>query len=391
MEKNKIAFVVQRYGLEVNGGAEYHCRVLAEHMLKIYDADVLTSCAISYSPWDNYYDVGESNINGVIVRRFPVEKIRDSMYTAELEFKMRQGDESVNDDWIAEMGPFCPKLIEYLKNNAYLYKVIIFIGYAFYPSVMGLHLGLKNTILLPTAHDEPNIYMNIYNRTFKEAKSILYNSVEERKFLNDKFHMENLPSRLTCVGIDIPDVSELDMLEAYKHYDNYVVYVGRLSDGKNIKQLIRYFIQYKKFHESDLKLLVVGRADNEIKLIYYEDIIYLGYVSETDKLRFMKNARFLIMPSIYESLSLVILESMALGKPVLVNGDCEVMKGQCIRSNAGLYYTSYAEFEKAMSYMLTNKEVYNQMVQNGLEFVKNNYSWDYVVQNVSSLIEEMGE
>ena len=105
----------------------------------------------------------------------------------------------------------------------------------------------------------------------------------------------------------------------------------------------------------------------------------------------LKNARLLIMPSIYESLSLVILESMALGRPVLVNGDCEVMKGQCIRSNAGLYYTNYAEFEKTMNYMLTNTDAYEQMVQNGLEFVKNNYSWDYVVENVNSLIKEMGE
>ena len=153
----------------------------------------------------------------------------------------------------------------------------------------------------------------------------------------------------------------------------------------------RYFIQYKQRHDTDLKLLVLGRVDNEEKLSYHDDIIYAGYVSEEDKTLFMKNAKLLIMPSMYESLSLVILESMALGIPVLVNEDCAVLKGQCIRSNAGLYYSNYTEFEKALDYMLTDKEIYSQMAENGMEFVRNNYNWQYVVENVNSLIEEIGK
>ena len=42
------------------------------------------------------------------------------------------------------------------------------------------------------------------------------------------------------------------------------------------------------------------------------------------------------MPSYFESLSMVALEAWALGRPVLANGRCDVLKGQCIRSNAGL-------------------------------------------------------
>ena len=69
---DKIAFVVHRYGLDVNGGAEYHCRVLAEHMTSRYEVDVLTSCAQNSLPWDNAYRAGMEKINQVNVYRFPV-------------------------------------------------------------------------------------------------------------------------------------------------------------------------------------------------------------------------------------------------------------------------------------------------------------------------------
>jgi hypothetical protein len=85
MGKDKIAFVVQRYGKNVNGGAEYHCRVLAEHMTKNFSVDVLTSCAMEYTPWDNYFDEGVENINNVNVHRFKVEKIRNHARFVEMD------------------------------------------------------------------------------------------------------------------------------------------------------------------------------------------------------------------------------------------------------------------------------------------------------------------
>ena len=48
--KVRICFVVQRYGLEVNGGAELHCRQLAEHMRSEgREIHVATTKAVDYS------------------------------------------------------------------------------------------------------------------------------------------------------------------------------------------------------------------------------------------------------------------------------------------------------------------------------------------------------
>ena len=97
----KIALVVHRYGLDVNGGAEYHCRVLAEHMTLRYEVDVLTSCARNTLPWDNAYEEGVEVINHVNVHRFPVEKIRDDILFDELSKQMGKGEKEIEEGWIS--------------------------------------------------------------------------------------------------------------------------------------------------------------------------------------------------------------------------------------------------------------------------------------------------
>ena len=136
-------------------------------------------------------------------------------------------------------------------------------------------------------------------------------------------------------------------------------------------------------------MVVVGKVDEGVKIRHSKDIIYVGFVTEEEKGAILQNAKFLVMPSKYESLSLVILESMAAGRPVLVNGRCEVLKGQCIRSNAGLYYTNYFEFEAAINDILNNDEADQQMCENGRHFVKNTYDWNKIVMEIGSLIEEI--
>ena len=73
-------------------------------------------------------------------------------------------------------------------------------------------------------------------------------------------------------------------------------------------------------------------------------IHHLGFLDDQDKFDALAAADLLVMPSYYESLSMVALEAWAVGKPVLANGKCEVLRGQCIRSKAGLYYETQAEF-----------------------------------------------
>ena len=117
--------------------------------------------------------------------------------------------------------------------------------------------------------------------------------------------------------------------------------------------------------------------------------VIIRNLTDQEKEEYMKNARLLVLPSKNESLSIVLLESMSYGRPVLVNGLCAVLKGQCIRSNAGLYYTNYEEFEAELEYMLNHPDICSEMGKNGYRFVKENYSWDLVINNIVSLMDEI--
>lgn len=385
--RKKIAFVCQRYGFEVNGGAELHCRQLAERLKDIYDVEVLTTCAVDYVTWENYYKEGVEDINGITVRRFKVDKPRNMKKFSSFSAKVMGVEHSDEDEekWIDDQGPYSTKCVEYIKEHASDYHVVIFMTYLYYITARGLCMGLKNAFLLPTAHDEPPIYLNYYKKVFENASALIYNTIEERQFCEKMFDVSDTPNIIAGVGVDVPDKSAL--FDAREHYglSDYILYVGRIDESKGCGTLFKYFSEYKKRNGGELKLVLVGKSVMDIPK--RDDIIPLGFVSDEEKFSLINSSELLVLASEFESLSMVVLESMAYEKPVLVNGRCMVLKGHCRKSDAGLYFENYFEFEGALNYLLTHKDECAVMGRNAKKYVDENYRWDIIVKKVSSLIE----
>lgn len=381
----RIAFVVHRYGTEMSGGAEYECMVLAEHLGKRFNIDILTSCAKDNSPWDNYYEPGMSQIHGMSVYRFKVENYLINRNDVLQNYNEMSEEEK---DWIRSIGPYVPSMMDFLNERKDYYDVIVFFTYSVYTSVAGLTLDLKKKILVPTAHDEPYIHKPIYKNDFRNADGFIFNTAEEGELVKRLFpqEVEGKTECVTCMGFDVKTIREKSTKKV--DFDNYVVYTGRVCNGKNYPELNRFFIEYKKRHPSDLKMIVMGTIENELSIVWHDDIKYLGFVSDEIKYSVMKNSKLLLMPSEYESLSIVILESMILGVPVVVNEKCAVLKGQCIRSNAGLYYSNYEEFEKCLEYLFTHQDDYREMSKNGISFVEKCYSWKVVEKEIGGYLEQ---
>ena len=100
-------------------------------------------------------------------------------------------------------------------------------------------------------------------------------------------------------------------------------------------------------------------------------------------------SEFLIIPSQFESLSMVTLEAWALGKPVVANGRTEVLQGQCRRSNAGLWYTDYEEFREVISLMSEDENLRKTLGENGKKFFEDNYSWSVIEGKYLNIIDQL--
>lgn len=389
----KLALVVQRYGLEVNGGAELLMRQMAEHLNGKYDVEVLTTKAVDYLTWKDEYEKNNEVINGVLVRRFGVKKPRSIKRFGHLSMLIDKpfNMHFLEDKWVDSQGPYCPELIEYIKANKDKYDVFVFMTYLYYTTVRGIKEVADKSILIPTAHDEPTIYYDVYKDVFTKPSGIFYCTVTEKNFVENKFHNENIINNggFGGAGIELPSDIEPYKFKKERGIDNYIVYVGRIDTHKGCQQLFEYFIKYKQEKNNDVKLVLMGKTVMEIP--ERDDIISLGFVSEELKYNVMAGADALIMPSEFESLSIVVLESLALGVPVIVNGLCEVLKQHCVISRAGTYYTNYDKFANQLDDMVCDGGLREEMGKLGVQYVDRYYRWDKIIDSFSQMVEKVSD
>ena len=383
----KICFVIQRYGDEVNGGAETLCKQLAERMTDRYDVSVLTTKAIDYMTWKDEYTADEETINGVKIRRFSVNKKRNIQIFNVINwvFLHRILPADLEDRWLIEQGPYVTELIDYIREHKDEYNAFIFLTYLYYPIVKGVEEVADKAIVLPLAHDEPFLKMKIFDSIFLKPKAFLFETDEERELVRRKYQNYNIPYRLGGAGVDVPErVSGEDFKKKYG-LDNYIIYAGRIDEGKNCPELFDFFLKYKKQHKDDLKLVLIGKP--VIDIPKSDDIVSLGFVSEQDKFDGIAGSKFLVLPSKFESLSIVVLEAFSLGIPVLVNGLCEVLKGHCEKCRGGFYYTNYYGFESKMLQLLRNPELREEMGKKGRKYVDKRFRWSIICGKLAELIE----
>jgi glycosyltransferase involved in cell wall biosynthesis len=386
----KVGIVIQRYGADINGGAELHARYIAERLSTHVEVRVLTTCAREYVTWRNEFPAGVEEVNGIPVERFPVVRERDladfGLQSQRVFGRVHTVQEEL--DWLNSQGPVSPALISRLRRSDGEFDVILLFCVRYYQTYYGARALPERAVLVPTAEREPALGLRILTPIFRGVRAIMYNSAEERASINAVSNNHDVPGVVVGVGSLIP--ASVDPSRARQKFGlnhRYLVYVGRIDANKGCGQLFDFFIRYLERPGRELDLVLVGRGD--LTIPPHPRIRHLGYVTDEDKFDVIAGAEALVMPSPYESLSMVALESWALGRPVLANAHCDVLLGQCLRSNGGLYYEHSREFEAVLDRLLDDPGLGNRLGEHGRTFFARHYSWPVIERKYLDVFEQL--
>jgi glycosyltransferase involved in cell wall biosynthesis len=386
----KLGVVVQRYGADVSGGAELHARYIAEHLSRHADVRVFTTRARDYVTWRNEYPAGEEIVNGVPVERFGVAEERDPHAFGMHSNRVFRSRHSIEDElrWVDSEGPRSPALVARIRGARREVDYLLFFSARYYQSFHGVRAVPDRAVLVPTAEREPSLGLAIFGPIFRGVRAIMYNSFEERAMIQAVAANRHVPSVVVGVGSEIPARVDPERFRAtYGIASPFIIYVGRIDENKGCPELFDYFTRYVEQGSRPLKLLLIGTPLLEIPR--HPNIRHLGHVSDEDKFDAIAAAEALVMPSHYESLSMVALEAWALGKPVLVNARCDVLLGQCLRSNAGLFYEDSIEFAAALERIIGDKPLATALGHNGRAYFERHYAWPVVERKYLEMFERL--
>lgn len=391
----RVAIVVPRCHESLVGGAEALAWQYATLLAGEYAVEVLTTTASDYVSWANDLREGVEQRDGVTIRRFHVAHGRGGYFhdlhrrllthfdaRAEVEPLTRvRWPEALQEEFIRAQGPLCPDLIDHLAKHGDDYAALIFLTYLYPTTYDGVRaLSHRRWALVPTLHDEPAGYFSAIAQMARNTPRLLWNTPAEQR----------LGARLW--GIDAGHIVSMtvatERVEPAREAEPYLLYCGRIDTHKGCAMLIEAFEAYKRAHPSDLRLLLTG-AD-KLGLRASEHVRYLGFVDEARKFALMAGALAFVHPSAYESLSIVVLEAMAQGTPIVVNGECEVLADHVAASGSGLVFRGEAQLHAAIDAVraLDATERTRQALR-ARAYVLENYSLDQVRARLVAEIEAL--
>ncbi len=368
-----IAFVVQRYGAEVAGGAEALARDTARALVRAgEDVTVFTTTARDYLSWEPFYPEGTSMDDGVVVRRFAVDP-PDPRRSAALvrQLGLSPGDPALEAAWATAQGPVSRGLLAALAN-----RVVVCWTYLYATSQMAMPIVRDRSILVPLAHEEPMLRFTLTRGVIRMARALAFMTPEERRLVEDTAGVGGTPGVVVGAGLDpSPDGDAAHARAARPLPPRFVLYLGRVDAAKGVDALIRAHRAYRDAGGT-LGLVLAGREAPGTRIPGW--VTTTGFLTDGERADLLAAAEVVVLPSPYESLSLVALEAWRAGRPTLGNARANVVAGQTARSGGGLLYTGPVTYGRQLDRLAASPAECLALGRSGRAFAAH-WTWDACV------------
>jgi glycosyltransferase involved in cell wall biosynthesis len=415
----KFAFISPRYGADISSGPEHVCRLLAQQVSERHDVEVLTTCGAHPKTWKNEYAEGADRIRGVLVRRFAVSHGQDPTAFANLSRRLFTSPHTRADEleWVRRLGPWSPGLMEHLTRQHRSYDVLVFFSLWHPTTVHGLQIAPDRSVLFPYLQLQPALRFGLWDELFSSVRAVGYVSAAERRLARNYLRASPDAEELVGIGIDPPpqqtyprhqqdpadeliadedgaaEAAPIDesylasrgvpFRRRHRLYGSFALYGGRIDSGNGCEEMLEYFDTYAQT-DDNAALVLMG-----VKMMKLPEERYVrmpGVLPDRERMVAYEAADVTIAPSSDDLLAQPLLESFAVGTPVLASAANDAAVEHCRRANGGLYYSNREEFAEAMRLVMTNNRLREALGENGRRYIRQNYRWDSVLGRFDRLV-----
>jgi glycosyltransferase involved in cell wall biosynthesis len=386
----RFTFISARYGVDVLGGAETHARHVAERLAaRGHDVRVLTTRARHYATWASDLPGGRAIENGVEVHRYPAAPRRTpwddvlKQLSALCPWSIRFASA-----WARAQGPLAPPLIDRLPIEARERDLLVFFQLLSHPTFAGMPLVADRSALVPLVHEERPIYSALAGRTLTLPRVLLVNTAAEAARIGRVARGRVRAMEVTGVGLEPPTAPSPVFVPPTPH--PYLVFMGRQGKAKPLPAVWRALMSNRRLPPleirggtvpwSDVRLVTVGERSRRYDGL--PNIVHADYVGDIERWDILRGALALVNPSLYESLSLVLLEAWTVARPVIVHRRCDVTAEHVRASDGGLAvdFARPHEAAEAIANGLRSQSGRTLMGGRGAAYAERSFSWERVLE-----------
>lgn len=384
----RVAFVVQRYGEEVAGGAESLCRATAHALAAAgEEVEVYTTTARDYLTWAPHYPMGSSDDGAVRVHRFaadPADPARNAALARELA--LGRGGDAVEREWARAQGPVAPAMLRALAGARGRHEVIAVWTYLYATTQLAMPLAPERTVLVPLAHDEPMLRFGLTRGLVAMAAGLAFMTPEERRLVDDLHGVGARPEAVVGAGVEAGPPGDATAARAALGLPaRFALYLGRVDPAKGIDALVRAHGRYRDAG-GPLGLVLAGRPTVDQALPGW--VVTTGFVDAPTRAGLLAASELVVLPSPHESLSLVALEAWIAGRPTLATARSEVLAGQTARSGGGLLYADALSYARQLSRLASDPALRDLLGATGGRWAAG-HTWDACVRRWRGLLAEV--
>ncbi len=372
--KRRVAVVSFRFGGDFAGGAETSLRTIAGALHQAgHHVEVFATCTRRENDWSNQLPEGTRTEEGLPVHRYRLDPHQRGRHLESVR-AILQGEGQVSletEREYLEHSIHSTRLVEDLARRAGEFDAIITGPYLFGLTLDVARAFPDKTLVLPCFHDEPFARLRAWN-AYEGVAGILYHSPEEQAFAEIRLGLNHPGAVCVDALIDTeapgrPTAGQ-ELAPAGRPY---LVYCGRYSAQKGVPTLLEYARRYLERHPERFGFVFLGQG--EVAIPKHPGFRDLGFVGAEVKRDVLAGAAALVQLSRHESLSLVALEALAQGTPVLADARCPVLAGHLQRSGAGRAVASFEEFAAALDELAARPADWRALGAGGREYVRTRY------------------